>query len=108
MDMLRPGGMAVHTTEFNLSSNDKTFESEATSFYRRRDMEEMAARLEGRGYQVLPFDWTLGQGFAETVIDLPPYKQSLHLTPPGSGVRLHVRGDRHPKAERTPKKVSMN
>ncbi len=79
MDTLRPGGMAVHTTEFNLSSNDKTFESEATSFYRRRDMEEMAARLEGRGYQVLPFDWTLGQGFAETVIDLPPYKQSLHL-----------------------------
>ncbi len=79
MDTLRPGGMAVHTTEFNLSSNDETFESEATSFYRRRDMEEMTARLERLGYQVLPFDWTLGQGFADTVIDLPPYKQSLHL-----------------------------
>lgn len=79
MDTLRPGGMAVHTTEFNLSSNDETFESEATSYYRRRDMEEMAARLEGRGYRVRRFDWALGQGFAETVIDLPPYKQSPHL-----------------------------
>lgn len=79
MDTLRAGGMAVHTTEFNLSSNNETFESEATSIYRRRDMEEMGARLEGRGYQVLPFDWTLGQGFAETVIDLPPYKQIPHL-----------------------------
>jgi hypothetical protein len=79
MDTLRPGGMAIHTTEFNLSSNDETFESESTSYYRRRDMEEMAARLEGRGCRVLPFDWTLGTGFAETVIDQPPYRQSPHL-----------------------------
>ncbi len=79
MATLRPGGVAVHTTEFNLTSNDRTFESETTSYYRRRDLEELTTRLEARGYRVLPFDWTVGQGFAETVIDLPPYKQSPHL-----------------------------
>ncbi|WP_442678961.1 hypothetical protein ACSBM8_15860 [Sphingomonas sp. ASY06-1R] len=70
---LRPGGVAVHTTEFNLSSNDDTFESESCSFYRRCDMEAVVSRLTEKGYLVSPFDWTIGEGFAELVVDLPPY-----------------------------------
>jgi hypothetical protein len=73
MRTLGPGGVAVHTTEFNLSSNDDTFESLTCSFYRRRDIEEVVARLERRGYQVSPIDWNVGEGFAERVVDLPPF-----------------------------------
>jgi hypothetical protein len=79
MDTLVPGGVAVHTTEFNLTSNDETLESPGLSIFRRRDMEELADRLTAAGHQVSPFDWTSGPGFAETVIDLPPYKASPHL-----------------------------
>jgi hypothetical protein len=79
METLRSGGIAVHTTEFNLSSNEQTFESEACSYYRRRDIEELVTRLEALGHRVSPFDWTVGNGLAETVVDLPPYRQSPHL-----------------------------
>lgn len=79
IDTLVPGGVAVHTTEFNLSSNDETIEAPGLSIFRRRDMEELEARLIAAGHEVLPFDWSGGPGFAETVIDLPPYKGSPHL-----------------------------
>jgi hypothetical protein len=79
IDTLVPGGVAVHTTEFNLSSNEDTLESPITSIFRRRDMEELATRLTAAGHEVSPFDWSTGPGFAETVIDLPPYKRSPHL-----------------------------
>jgi len=79
IDTLVAGGVAVHTTEFNLSSNEDTVESPNLSIFRRRDMEELAARLTRAGHEVSPFDWSSGPGFAETVIDLPPYAGSSHL-----------------------------
>jgi len=79
IDTLVPGGVAVHTTEFNLSSNDETVETASVSIFRRRDMEELAARLTAAGHDVSPFDWSSGPGFAETVIDVPPYKGNPHL-----------------------------
>ena len=45
MRYLRSGGIAVHTTEFNLSSNDKTIARGANVIYRRRDIEELERRL---------------------------------------------------------------
>ena len=39
MDCLRPGGVAVHTTEFLVSSDVDTVEAGGTVFYRRRDVE---------------------------------------------------------------------
>jgi len=74
METLRPGGIAVHTTEFNLSSNDDTIETEGLSIYRRRDIEALIEDLTQQGYAVAPIDWNLlGEGFAEMVIDLNPY-----------------------------------
>jgi SAM-dependent methyltransferase len=70
---LKPGGVAVHTTEFNLSSNDATHEQQDLSIYRRRDIDQLIAELSAEGCIVSPIDYTLGDGFAETVIDLPPY-----------------------------------
>lgn len=79
IDTLVPGGVAVHTTEFNLSSNDETMEHPHLSIFRRRDMEELAARLTAAGHEVAPFDWSSGPGFAETVVDFPPYNPNAHL-----------------------------
>src|SRR5206468_7166259 len=47
MACLRPGGIAVHTTEFNLSSNTKTIKRGTVVLFRRRDIEKVAARLRG-------------------------------------------------------------
>jgi SAM-dependent methyltransferase len=79
MNVLRPGGVAVHTTEFNLSSNKETLESEQISIYRRCDMERLVEKLLAAGHEVEPFDWRPGNGILDHYIDLPPYRSFPHL-----------------------------
>jgi hypothetical protein len=45
MEVVKPGGIAVHTTEFNVASNDETIEEGTNVIYRRRDIEELDRRL---------------------------------------------------------------
>jgi len=73
LDVLKPGGLAVHTTEFNLSSDERTIESKELSVYRRREIEELVREIEAEGHIVDPIDWTQGTGLAESVVDLPPW-----------------------------------
>lgn len=77
--ILRPGGVAVHTTEFNMDSNSETIESRDLSLFRRRDIEAVVQRLQGLGYHVEEIDWSAGEGFLDGYVDLPPYKQEPHL-----------------------------
>ena len=73
MRTLKPGGVAIHTTEFNLSSNDSTLESQDLSLYRRCDIDRLIEELKALGHKPSPVDYANGEGFAETVVDLPPY-----------------------------------
>ena len=61
------------------ASNDATFESEAGSLYRRKDIEELIARLERGGHRVAPVDWATGDGFVDKLVDGPPYLNDGHL-----------------------------
>jgi SAM-dependent methyltransferase len=70
---LRPGGIAVHTTEFNLSSDDRTPMEGPTVLFRRRDMVDLAARLEAAGHEVAAFDLDPGSGVLDEFVDLPPF-----------------------------------
>jgi hypothetical protein len=70
---LRPGGIAVHTTEFNLSSNDNTFESPDLSLFRRQDIERLFSHLIEDGHEVFPVNFHPGAEPLDTYIDLPPY-----------------------------------
>lgn len=79
---LKPGGVAVHTTEYNLESNDKTVESGSTVLFRRRDFERLSAELAGMGFAMEPLDFTPGDGILDHYIDLPPYKSPAHLRLP--------------------------
>lgn len=79
INTLRPGGVAVHTTEFNLTSNDQTIETRDLSLYRKRDIEALIVRLEANGHRVEPIDWSTGTGYVDGYIDLPPYKVEPHL-----------------------------
>jgi hypothetical protein len=78
MECLRPGGMAVHTTEFNCSSADRTIESGETVLYRRRDLAALAAELREQGH-TLDLDFTLGELPADKIVDVPPYRAGTHL-----------------------------
>lgn len=79
VDCLKPGGWAVHTTELNLSSNDDTVDHMDTVLFRRRDLEDLAARLTAMGHYVAPFDFDPGSDPLDTYIDIPPYRVEPHL-----------------------------
>ena len=76
---LRPGGVAVHTTELNLSSDTDTVAEGPTVLYRRRDLLELAARLRGRGHEVDELRVAPDTDPLDTHIDLPPFRQNPHL-----------------------------
>ena len=52
LDCLRPGGVAVHTTEFNVCSDEQTYEDQHLCFYRRRDILELAHALRLAGHHI--------------------------------------------------------
>ena len=76
---LRRGGVAVHTTEFNLSSNRDTLESKSIVLFRKRDIEELIARLERTGCAVAPLNLGIGERLEDGFVDLPPYKAAPHI-----------------------------
>jgi hypothetical protein len=71
--LLRPGGIALHTTEFNLSSNEETVETGDNVIYRRRDLEAFAERLQAEGSVMAPGDFDPGHEPEDLAHDLPPY-----------------------------------
>ncbi|MED1875676.1 SAM-dependent methyltransferase [Brevibacillus borstelensis] len=78
MNCLKPGGVAVHTTEFNLSSNDDTIESGITVIFRLQDIEWMVEALRAQGHSI-EIDYSVGTGEIESYVDVPPYSNDLHL-----------------------------
>ncbi|MBW8911076.1 MAG: methyltransferase domain-containing protein, partial [Sphingomonas sp.] len=70
---LKKGGLAVHTTELNLSSNEGTLEGGATVLFRRSDFEILARRLIAAGHEVFPISFDSGDSELDRLIDLPPY-----------------------------------
>jgi hypothetical protein len=79
MACLRPGGVAVHTTEFNLGSNRETITTGPTVIFRMRDMETVAARLRAEGHRVEPFDLHPGDAAEDRYVDPPPYGSEPHM-----------------------------
>jgi hypothetical protein len=76
---LKPGGIAIHTTEFNVSSETKTVESGPTVIYRRSDIDRMRNRLEKDGYSVRPITIPTAVSAIDKHVDFPPYSHNPHL-----------------------------
>lgn len=74
MRLVKPGGLAVHTTEYNLSSNDRTV-SEADCLYRRRDVEELDRLLRPMRCGLEAMDWDCGAHPDDLDYDVHPYFQ---------------------------------
>lgn len=79
VNCLKPGGWAIHTTEFNLSSDDQTVDHLETVLFRKRDLLRLAARLRAQGHYVADFDFDPGSLPIDDYIDLPPYREHPHL-----------------------------
>jgi hypothetical protein len=76
---LRVGGIACHTTEFNLSSNDATVERGATVIFRKRDLDALTRELRARGHRVSDVTVAPDAHHLDAYVDTPPYSQPPHL-----------------------------
>ena len=74
MRCLRPGGVAVHTTEFNLDQSGGTLRRGETVLFQRRHLDALAGRLAEAGHEMLPLDDRPGEGALDGFVDMPPYE----------------------------------
>jgi len=79
LDYLKPGGAAVHTTEFTLSSLQRTVERGGTVLWRKRDMETLHDDLVELGYTIEPICWDAGNRHLDVSPDVPPYSADRHM-----------------------------
>ncbi len=77
MHTLKPGGIAIHTTEFNVKDGP-TIDNWPTVLFQRHHFEELATRLRSQGHLVDPISFNIGDDILDRFIDLPPY----HDLPP--------------------------
>lgn len=79
MSCLKPGGIAVHTTEFNLSSDQDTYEGSNCVIFRKSDIERLQKELAQLGCTLAPLNLNPGTQPVDHHIDLPPYAATPHL-----------------------------
>jgi len=75
---LRPGGVAVHTTEFNLSSNTDTVENDQVCLYREKDILGAIKGLP-KGCSAVQLNLDAGNSEIDAYVDVPPYLPAPHL-----------------------------
>jgi hypothetical protein len=76
MGLIKPGGIAVHTTEYNVSSNDATLDSGDSVIYRRRDIEDLGYALRSVTSGLEAVDFESGADRHDLEFDYPPYFQT--------------------------------
>jgi hypothetical protein len=73
MSLLRPGGVAVHTTEYNVCSNSSTVETGGAVIYRRRDLEDLERSLRLQRYGMMWPDFDAGSHAYDLDYDEEPF-----------------------------------
>jgi SAM-dependent methyltransferase len=76
VDLLKPGGVAVHTTEFNVSSQEDTLTSGPNVIYRQCDLIELGERLRKRSATLQRLDFDAGDSDFDRDYDRYPFYES--------------------------------
>lgn len=78
---LKPGGLAVHTTEFNVSHSKKTFMSPGLSLYRESDIVALSRDLAREGHQI-SCNFNQGEHPLDSIVsdDNSPWELSLKVS----------------------------
>ncbi len=74
---LKPGGIGVHTTEFNVDPDGPTLSDGHTVLYQRKQLEELTARLRKQGHR-MKTTFALGTTPEDLHVDIEPYT-NVHI-----------------------------
>lgn len=75
---LKPGGVSVHTTEFNLSSRWSTVTDGPVVLFRKKDVQRIASKLRESRHQT-ELDFRRGHMPLDRVVARPPYGAAPHF-----------------------------
>jgi 2-polyprenyl-3-methyl-5-hydroxy-6-metoxy-1,4-benzoquinol methylase len=78
LSCVKSGGIVVHTTEFNISSNEETVDNHHTVLFRRSDIESLIKELQQDHHKIV-VNYHPGYGQLDQYVDIPPYKAEAHL-----------------------------
>jgi 2-polyprenyl-3-methyl-5-hydroxy-6-metoxy-1,4-benzoquinol methylase len=73
LDLLEPGGVAVHTTELELTPRAKTADYGHLAVYRTADLDRLAERVREMGFEMRTNWYVSMETAADRWISLPPY-----------------------------------
>lgn len=73
LDTLKPGGIAIHTTEYNYSSDEETIDNWPTVLFRKQDFLRLRNEVIKAGYEAPAIDFSVGDDPIDWFIDLPPF-----------------------------------
>lgn len=76
LSLLKVGGVAVHTTEYNVSSNAETLADGANVIFRQRDIEAIGQRVRALSAAMSRPDFDAGDEAPDIEFDYEPYFQN--------------------------------
>ena len=71
--VLKSGGVAVHTTEYNYTNEKEPIDNWPTVTFQRKHFEEITNRLRNQGHFVAELDFDVGNKPLDRFVDIPPY-----------------------------------
>jgi hypothetical protein len=69
---LKPGGVAVHTTEYNVADGE-TIDNWQTVLYQKKHFSLLEVMLEEVGCRLVDIDFDAGREFFDCYVDVPPF-----------------------------------
>jgi hypothetical protein len=90
---LRPGGVAIHTTEFNFINDDQTIDNWPTVLFQRRHFTQLAEQLRKEGHDIGELDFHTGDKPLDKFIDIPPFAHDWpqSILPEWGGSAAHLK-----------------
>ncbi|OXS29918.1 MAG: hypothetical protein BCS36_03125 [Desulfovibrio sp. MES5] len=73
LKLLKPGGISVHTTEFNLLSSHRTIDNWGSVLFTREHLSILEKEIKEIGGEVYPFNFDMGNGLFDCYFDMPPF-----------------------------------
>jgi hypothetical protein len=79
LQLLRPGGIAIHTTEFNIGDVVAPIETPGCTFFTKRWVERLARQISEAGGRLVPLNPSRGSDMLDGVVDFPPFCWKNHM-----------------------------
>lgn len=79
MDLLKPGGVAIHILPFNYADDTQTIDDWDMVLFQRRHIEALTEALAAAGHRPSPLGFHVGHQPLDRYVDLPPFE--LRRTP---------------------------